>query len=395
MKKVIFYVIITLFLVACSSVKNTQQAVNSGNYDKAIAVSVENLKKNKLKKSNQSYIVILEEAFTKASKRDLNKIKFLEKDNNPENIETVFNLYQDLKERQELIKPLLPLTIREQNRRARFKFKSYDSEIIASKNKLTTHLYTNVKQLLRSRNKFDYRAAYDDLAYLDKINPNFKDVRNLMNTAHQKGIDFVFVSMKNLTQKVIPKRLEQDLLNFDTYGLDDFWTVYHSRKDFNTNYSFGLELNLRNIDISPEQVREKQVIKEKLVRDGFKYQLDTKGNPILDEKGNKIKVDRFVNVRCELYQFTQFKSTRVVGQVKYIDLEKKQLIQTYPIKSEFAFQHVYANFKGDKRAIEQPYLDLIRLRVVPFPSNEQMIYDAGQDLKQRLKNIILRNKFRN
>jgi hypothetical protein len=40
-------------------------------------------------------------------------------------------------------------------------------------------------------------------------------------------------------------------------------------------------------------------------------------------------------------------------------------------------------------------LDLIRFRVVPFPTNEQMIYDSGQDLKEKLKFIISRNKFRN
>ena len=30
------------------------------------------------------------------------------------------------------------------------------------------------------------------------------------------------------------------------------------------------------------------------------------GNQVKDSLGNHIKVDKFVNVRCELYQFTQF-----------------------------------------------------------------------------------------
>ena len=56
---------------------------------------------------------------------------------------------------------------------------------------------------------------------------------------------------------------------------------------------------------------------------------------------------------------------------------------------------MYANHRGDKRALESSYLDLLRLRVVSFPTNEQMIYDAGQDLKERLKSIITQNNFRN
>jgi len=30
---------------------------------------------------------------------------------------------------------------------------------------------------------------------------------------------------------------------------------------------------------------------------------------------------------------------------------------------------------------------------VPFPSNEQMVYDTGEDLKQKLKSIINRYNF--
>jgi hypothetical protein len=286
------------------------------------------------------------------------------------------------------------LPILDEYRDAKFNFQNYDDEIIAAKNKLSDYLYTKANKLLNADNKFDYRSAYNDLEYLEKIHPNFKDVRNLMNVAHERGLDFVIVSMKNKTQKVIPKRLEKDLLNFDTYGLNDFWTVYHGQKNPRINYDFGLELNLKNIQVSPERVREKEIIKEKEVKDGFTYLLDDKGNQVIDKDGNKIKVDKLVKVRCELYQFTQLKSVKVIGQVKFIDLNTKQTLQTYPIESDFVFQHIYANHRGDKRALDSSFLDLIQLRVVPFPSNEQMIYDSGQDLKEKLKYIITKNKFR-
>ena len=131
------------------------------------------------------------------------------------------------------------------------------------------------------------------------------------------------------------------------------------------------------------------------MKDGLRYLLDADGNQVLDTEGNKIEVDNMIAVRCELYQITQFKSAKVRGVVKFIDLSTKQNIHTYPISSAYAFQHAYANFKGDKRALENAYIDLIKLRAVPFPTNEQMIFDAGQDLKQQLKRIITRNKFRN
>ena len=395
MKKQLLVILSFLFFISCSSIKNTQEAISNGNYDSAMNIAIENLKKNKTKKGNQPYILMLEEAFAKAVSKDEAKITFLKKENNPESLETIFGLYTSLQNRQEWLKPLLPLSILKENRNAVFEFNNYDDEIIGSKNELSDHLYNNAQKLIEADNKLDYRNAYADLEYIEKINPNYKEVRNLMDITHSKGIDFVFVSMKNETDKVIPKRLEEDLLNFDTFGLNDLWTVYHGVKDSKINYDFGLELNLRNIQVSPEQIREREIIKEKQVKDGFKYLLDDKGNQVLDKDGEKIKVDKFVKVACQLYEFTQLKTAKVIGRVKYVDFNTKQTIETYPIESEFTFQHVYASFKGDKRALDQSYIDLTRLHVISFPTNEQMIYDAGQDLKQHLKYLINRNKFRN
>jgi hypothetical protein len=395
MKKSIYILFTAFIITACSSLKTTQKAINSGDYDKAISLAVKNLRSSKTKKSNQPYISMLEEAFKKATEKDKSRIKFLKKDGNPENLERIYNLYQTLEYRQEMIKPLLPLRNIANGRAAKFRIKDYSSDLITSKNKLTALLYANVKGLFNSSNKYDFRQAYNALTYLEKIHPNYKDTRSLIEEAHAKGTDYVLVSIKNKTRKIIPKRLSKDLLNIDTYGFDDLWTVYHSVKDSDFTYDYGLALTLRDINISPEQVREKQVVIEREVKDGWKYLLDKEGNQVIDDKGNKVKVDKMVNVRCEFFQFTQFKSAEVVGQVQYTDLASKQLLKTFPIKSMFVFEHNYATFNGDKRALTKSFLDMIILRSVKFPSNEQMVYDAGNDLKQHLKEIVQKNKFRN
>ena len=114
----------------------------------------------------------------------------------------------------------------------------YSDELISSKNNLSGFLYANAKKLLASKNKMDFRQAYDDLSYLDKLNPNYKDVRNLMDEAQFKGTDFVHVYTKNETNMVIPVRLQDDLLDFSTYGINDKWTVYHNNKQKNITYDF-------------------------------------------------------------------------------------------------------------------------------------------------------------
>ncbi|MCL9770429.1 hypothetical protein NAT47_08365 [Flavobacterium sp. HXWNR69] len=394
MVKKIFFLLGILALITSCSLKQTHTALNSGNYDEAINNSINKLLSGKNDKGKQQYIYILEEAFAKAKQRDLETLNLLIKENNPSNHERIFNLYTQLNNRQERIKPLLPLKLIKEGRNAIFPLDDYSDNLINSKNNLSGFLYTNAKKLMTSKNKMDFRQAYDDLAYLDKLNPNYKDVRALMDEAQFKGTDFVHVYTKNETNMVIPARLQDDLLDFSTHGINDKWTVYHNNKQKNINYDFGMIVNFRQINISPEQVREKQFIKEKQIKDGTKTLLDANGNVVKDSLGNPIKVDNMKTITVNIYEFTQFKSCQVTAKVDYIDFRTNQLIDAFPVTSEFIFDYIYANYNGDKRACDENYYQYFDRRAVPFPSNEQMVYDTGEDLKAKLKGIITNNKFR-
>ncbi len=395
MKKLLLTFTILAIVSSCSSVKQTEKALNTGNYDQAINIALNKLRTNKEKKGKQPYIKMLEEAYVKVVDRDMSAIDYLEKDGNPANLERIYNTYQTLKNRQEQIKPLLPLYLVEQGRNANFSMSNYDQKILTTKDRLTTYLYNNAKGLLsNAKRKTDYRAVYDDLVYLNKITPNYKNANQMIEEAHFKGTDFVKVDMKNRTNVIIPKRLEADLLNFGTYGLNDLWTVYHSQPQKSVTYDYAMEVTFREINISPEQVRERQLEKEKLIKDGWEYLLDDNGEVVKDEEGNKVKVDKMVKVRCEYYEFKQFKAANVVGNVQYKNLRTKQLLEAFPIGSEFIFEHIYANYSGDKRALDDDLVRFLGLQAVQFPSNEQMVYDSGEDLKNKLKNIITNYRFK-
>lgn len=395
MKKQLLFLLISITFFGCGGVKKTQEAINYGNYDEAMDTAIKNLRSNKTKKSSQPYVIMLEEAFAKAADRDLEKIKFLKNDGNPANLESIYTIYQNLNNRQERIKPLLPLPIHKNSKNAKFQFNDYTNDILNSKDKLSNYLYENAKKsLITAYNKVDFRNIYDDLSFLNNINPNYKDSQILLKDAHHKGTDFIYVFIQNQTDKVIPIRLEDDLLNFDTYRLNNLWTVYHNNKQPQLNYDFEIALNLREINISPEQIREKQIVQEKQVKDGWKYLLDSQGNAVKDSLGKNIKVDKFKTIRSTLYQNTQYKSVQIIGQLTYFDLITNQLIKSFPIESGYRFEHNYATYSGDKNALDQNYLDLLKYKSVPFPSNEQMIYDSGEDLKQKIKYIITNNQFR-
>jgi len=391
MKKLLLLSLV-IILSACSASKQIEKQLSYGNYDKAINDAVRKLSSNKERKSKQEYIALLKRAYNKAADRDLNDINYLKKENNPEKYEQIYNKYVNLRNRQERVKPILPLYLN--GNEVKLKFTNYASEIVSYKDKTSNYLYSKASALLNSSNKMDARQSYNDFKYIDQINPNYRDVRIKISEALFKGRDYVSLNLKNETQQIIPKRLEDDLLNISTYGLDNLWTVYHNNKQANVNYDYNMALLFKDIIISPEQIKEREIIKEKLVKDGWKYALDENGNVKKDSLGNDIKEDKFSKVRCEYYETRQFKTSSVIASVEFKDLRTNQLIDRFPIESTFLFEHFYATSRGDNRALEGVLLDYLNNRRVPFPSNEQMVFDTGEDLKEKLKHIISRQNFR-
>ncbi len=275
-----------------------------------------------------------------------------------------------------------------------FAFEDYTDQIISSQKALARYLYDNSKALLYTKEKMNARRAYEDLIYLNEISSSYKDVNTLINEAKFQGTDFVQVYTKNETKMIIPVNLNNALLDFSTYGLNDKWTEYHGIKQKNVNYDYGLSIAFRQINISPEQVKEREFHVEKEIIDGKKKQLDSRGRVMKDSLGRDIMIDNIKVVRALINEVRQFKTVQVVAKIDYINLNNNQLLESFPLSSDFIFENIYARMKGDKRAVDPNYLPNFRNGPVPFPNNQQMVFDTGEDLKNQLKNIIKNNKFR-
>jgi hypothetical protein len=363
-----------------------EKAVNSGNYNAAINDAIDKLRKNKDSRRSEDIILLLEDAYYKAKERDLNSIAGLKASNNPEYYQRIYETYVDLDRRQELIKPLLPLLVN--SKEVDFKFKNYSKQLASSRDKASEHLYQNALEMLNYEDISTIREAYNTLDYIEDINPNYKNTRNLLIEARDRGMAHVIVSIDNSTAQVIPRALEEALLDFNAYGLDQFWTSYHTDERMRKSFDYAIQLQLQQIIISPEQVREREFVREKRIKDGWRYALDRNGNVRKDSLGNDVKVDKFIDVEAVLLEVQQFKSSQILGQVLVTDLHSKQLLQQFPVESGFVFENFFATFTGDDRALLDEDLALAQGAAVPFPPNEQMIFDAGEDLKLQLKQIL-------
>ncbi|MDO1500941.1 hypothetical protein Q2T40_12445 [Winogradskyella maritima] len=386
MRKITLLFIITVFALSCSGKKRVAEAVDNGNYNEAIYDAINKLKGNKDARRKQDYVALLKDAYVKANERDWQAIKELKASKNPEYFQRIYETYVALNKRQQAVKPLMPLQYRGRN--VPFDFQDYSSELAVARDNVSDHFYETGIELLESDDKATIREAYDVLNYIENINPNYEKTRELMDEAHERGTIHVAVSIENKTRQVIPRRLEDALLDFDTYGLNQFWMAYYANPNPEADYDYAMQLQLARINISPERVSEREIIREQDIVDGWRYQKDADGNIKTDSLGNKLKEDKIVRVRARLFEFAQQKSSQIIASVIFSDLKNKEVIDSFDIDSGFVFDNIYARFRGDKRALTRDDLNLIRNRAIPFPTNEQMVFDSGEDLKLKLKRII-------
>ncbi|NGZ90868.1 hypothetical protein [Psychroflexus maritimus] len=392
MKKILLLIGIIL-LASCNSAKRAQRELSTGNYVKSITIAVSQLQRNKTNRRAQQQMLILEEGFQKLKQRDKKRIKFLQRENVASNSVEIHDLYVRLNEIQNQIRPLLPLQNESQSRQMQFEFLDLDQKIIEARDQMLTYLYDEANLLLNSGDKFSAREAFEDLQRIEQLRPNFKDTRQMLNEAKLMGTDFVLATLINTTDFVIPNRVQNMLLDFNTYGLADQWTDYHTERQQNLDYDYGIRIQFTDFVFSPDRLREREINLEEEVVDGWEYKKDSRGAYVRDEDGNRIKVNNYVTVSGLLLESLQQKSVAVQAQVIYRDIKAGQNINSFPLATEFIFENLSAVFQGDARVLSDEDKEILNNRPVAFPSNEQMLIDAGEDIKQKLKQILVRNKF--
>lgn len=373
--------------MSCHSVKKTQRAMNSGNYTEAINESIEQLQKNKSSKKSASYTDVLKKSFTEYREQTLKNIDFLERETLKDNSKAVYESYVRLQNIQNRIKPLLPLE-NENGEVIAFNFYDFTDNILAGKENYVNYLYMKASNLLSSNDKIDSRLAYNNLIELNKLAPGYKDTSTLLKEAYLKGIDLISVALFNDTEQVIPKEVEERLLNFTTFNLDDFWTEFHIDPREDVLYDYAVEIYFTSIQFSPERLLERQIPLEREIVEGWRYKKDRSGNYILDDKGNKMKEDILVNASGILYETLQSKEVKVIAEVDYFDLNTDQKLNSYPLESTYVFENRFANFEGDPRILNRDEAFLLRGRPLKYPSNQTMLIDASDDIKDKLKSIL-------
>lgn len=385
---VVFFAAVML-LTSCAS---PDKLLETGNYDQAIDLAIRKLAGKKNKKVK--YVQALEEAFTQATQRDMRSAERLKADGQNANWEKINDIYRQISRRQDAISPLLPL-IDKEGIKANFQFVRVEGLEQESREKAAVTLYDHAQELLdRARNgdRQAARLAYTELEKISRYYRTYRDRENLMNVAQELGTTYILVSVENRAEVILPAGFEAEVTRFGVRDLDSKWSVYHNRKDPNTDYHYQAIMRLTNIQLTPEIVKEREYEDVKEIEDGFDYVLDANGNVTKDSLGNDIKIPRKILVRAKVLEVYQNKVASISGRVDLVDARSRELIDSQSIGVDAVFENYASTFRGDERALSKDTRRRLGNEPLPFPSDEALILTAAEQMKPVVKDKISKTK---
>ncbi len=387
MKKFYVFSLMILILASCGSVNKKMQR---GDYDGVITKSVKKLIKNP---NNTEYAEALDRAYRLANERDLERIKFLKMENNDANYDEVFRRYESLKYRQAKVRPVLPLNIN--GRTVNYEYIDYDAESVSAKKKAAQHYYDNGQKLLQNGDKESYRQAYYELIRAQEYSgDSFPGLNEMIIDAKRNGMSRAIVGVTHSDRIMIAPEFRDELLTFNTQGLNSEWVEYHFRHlDENAQYDYEIIINILDILVSPEEVKTEDKIYKKEIEDGFNYALDSRGNVMKDTAGNDIKIPKYKTIQATLIETYQRKALTIRGQVEITRLTPdRQLLVKEPVGAENVFENVSARAVGDEGALDGPARAALENEYVPFPPDGVMILNTSETLKPAIRDAIYRNR---
>ena len=382
MKNIAFPFFVFFLLMASISCTSIEKLVDTGQYDKAIYFSTNKLSGAKVKKVE--YVRGLETAFKKATDKDMAYIEKLKNEGNPESWETILSVYATISNRQESIRPLLPLTD-ENGKKANFLFVNTNDLEKEAKEQTINFLYSSAKDFLQearsTKDRIPARKAYDALLRLKNYSARFMDVPQLEREARELGTTKILVNVQNYSQAVFPAGLEDEILRLGFRDLDREWQKFDAYPERNREYDLGITLILSNVQVSPGSVSEKSFSEKKEIPDGFQYLLDEKGNVRKDTAGNDIKLPKNKVIEAQILEVFQSKSAGLSGRLEVIDLHTKGVRESRDINAVAIFENRAASFKGDERALTEDTKKRLGNRPAVFPTDAILLLEAARKLR--------------
>ncbi len=378
MKRIIYGLLAIVILFSCTS---PDKLIEKGEYDHAIRILVKKLKARPDNEINMQRLVL---AFRSANQINTDRIKKLRETGQPDIWYKVYQNYDLLNKRQDYVNTLPEETL---NMMILDK-KDYATDLNTTKVKASAYFYAHAEKLLDEGSKLDARTAYDELTKITHMYDDYKNVDELMRKALIIGTDYILYRVIDKSGMILPSSFIYNLQNINLLDLDEKFLNFDISPVEGRVYNYTVVLNLRNIDLSPQRVRESQYTETKKVIRDYEVKKDDEGNDILDDKGDPVRVPVYKTVSCNITEVEKHKSVTIRGFVDFLDNTNKKVVNSTPVSAESVFYNISAYAKGDITACSEETLELLNQPKLPFPDDNHMLQDAGHKLEDVVKQVI-------
>jgi hypothetical protein len=382
---VTFVFILSIILSGCGSSKKQLQ---KGNYDAAIAKAVKQLRKDP---NDVKQIEILNQSYKTANELDNERIRFLKMEGRPDSWDEIYLVYKGLNDRQSLVRTVTPLNMN--GKSVDFSYIDYMPDMVGAKRKAADFYYVHGTELMKNGTKESYRQAFGEFVRAKQYVGDYDGIDNKLQDAKFLGISRVFVSVQNSSMLKFPKEFEEDLLALDLPALNSDWVEYYTRTlNTNTQYDYYVNVNVKNIMVSPDQTMQRDSVIKRDVEDGFTYALDKKGNVMKDTLGNDIRLKKYKTLQCALVESIQAKACRIEGDVEVIQANPEKILKKDPIGALSNFEHISSRALGDLQALNSNQLQRTKSTPIPFPTDIDMVIRCSESLKMAIRGAIQNNR---
>ena len=386
MKRITAFSLVLLFiLTSCGSSK---KQLEKGNYAMALDKAVKQLRRNR---NDSKQISILDRSYKILNDQDNERIRFLKMEARPENWDEIYQLNKAMSDRQAYVRTVLPLELH--GRTIDYPYVDYLPEMVAAKRKSADFYYAHGNELMETKLKENYRQAFYEFVRAKEYVGNYEGIDEKIEEARYLGMSRVLISLNNRSIIRFDSEFEEELLSINLPALNSEWVEYHIYDPGNqTAFDYFVNVNIRNVMVSPDQTMQKDTVVKKDVEDGFTYQLDSRGNVMKDSLGNDIKTVKYKTLQCALIETIQSKSCMISGDIEIIQGKSGKLEKKDPIGAESGFEWISARALGDIQALSPAQIEKTKTKAVPFPSDMEMIFRCSEALKQAINNAIRSNK---
>jgi uncharacterized Zn ribbon protein len=363
--------------------------MDRGDFDAAIYRTVDRLIKKKKVKDEE--LQRLADAYQLAWDRDKLRIQQLKTGGQASAWVDIFEIYTTLHRRQQLAIKVNPLVF-SNGRTHVLPVQPIDAVREEARENAASFFYDEGWQLLQSPDRNNARLAFDRFQKVLYYYKDFKDVQQLLIQAREKGTAHILLLVDQHPNLFLPRNFAYELLSVDYNDVVRDWIFFYTDPSSRSNYDYTVKLVITESFISPGVIKEHFCDEEKEIEDGWQYVYDSRGNVMKDSLGNDIKVPKFLKVRARVTETQMFRQSAIRGNVEIYDYKRGRLLKSIPAQGESAFNHYFATFVGDKRALSKESLLKIGNQPLPFPSDAEMILLATNELKRMFGRILRDNQ---